>query len=184
MGPLKNKPNAIGATLLLLALCLLTGCQSWYKRGADGAQLANDKQRCQNETGTSSGQAFSDCMQQAGWHQTTKTPKPVRVDRVDVTDADAQDTTPMVTGDTKPSETTSEPHETTFESPEVTSDTPVSSVQADSVGAWFKFGASTEQLERDQGLCRGAAEQPETVFMDCMQRKGWRPVGSRPSPQR
>jgi hypothetical protein len=184
MGPLKNKPNAIGASLLLLALCLLMGCQSWYKRGADGAQLTKDKQQCQSETGASSGQAFSDCMQQAGWHQTTKAAKPARVDREDAADADAQETTPMVTVDTKPHKTTSEPPETTFESPEVTSDTPVSSVQADSVGAWFKFGASTEQLERDQGLCRDTSEQTEAVFMACMQRKGWRPVGSRPSPQR
>jgi len=176
MTSLKSTPNFTVTFLLLLAFCLLAGCQSWYKRGAGGAELAEDKQLCKSKTGSASGQAFSDCMQRAGWHQTGQAQMTTRKDRENPTVEDVRVASPDTTIDSA--------------STEVAPDTPappdtsVSTVHADSVGAWFKFGAGTEQLKEDQALCRETSAQPETGFMSCMKSKGWRPVGSRPSPGR
>jgi len=170
------------SNILLLSL-LLTACQTWYKRGAGGDQLAEDQQRCQDETGTSSGQAFSGCMQRAGWHHGDKASGVIQKDNVD---------TPAVNVTAKPA--TVQPDQEATENTTITGDAPSKAayaeevstvrddpVQPESVGAWFKLGANTDQLEHDQALCEKAKAQE---FMQCMQSKGWHAVGTRLSPNR
>jgi hypothetical protein len=61
-------PKLLLSALALINLLVITACTAWYKPGADEEDLTMEQQRCEKETNASSGQAFIDCMEAAGWH--------------------------------------------------------------------------------------------------------------------
>ena len=66
----KHLPLKFGS----IAIVLLTACTAWYKPGADEEELAADQQRCTDETDTSAGHEFVECMKRAGWHHSHMSP--------------------------------------------------------------------------------------------------------------
>lgn len=144
---------------LIFLLTGLAACQSWYKRGAGGEQLATDQRQCK----TSSGADFTDCMQAAGWR--TKEPSKKTVEQ-----QKPQKPVPVPAALPLPAAESHDTRNTPIEEP------------TKPTGAWFKFGASAEQLQHDQAGCQNTAQVDDTtapLFTDCMHSKGWRAIGTR-----
>jgi len=92
------------------------------------------------------------CMQRAGWQQSD----------ISATVIDTGDATPTDQPDSSPAT--------------VLPGIPGKPSEQNKVGGWSQFGADTEQLESDQSQCRQHGADKK-MFKQCMQRKGWHPVG-------
>lgn len=173
-------PKHLALKLLLITIVPLTACKAWYKAGADETDLTLDQQRCTDQTRASTGKVFVECMERAGWHHTnmsaavneSESASP-SVAEVEVTPATIQrhNTAPDKTIATKAGapETTH-----TTESPDGTE----KPAELRHVGGWVQFGADTERLRDARAQCNKSGVGSET-FNECMQNKGWRPIGIR-----
>ena len=163
--------------LVLVALLSLSACKTWHKLGADHEDLTADQQRCENETGTSAGVVFVECMERAGWYHSNMTAKVTEPDSVStVTDeklviplqGQSDNESPqeaIETGDSAPDND---------HTPEL-SHTRQSGAGIRRVEGWAQLGADSDQLEEDKAQCHATAAGSE-AFSGCMQSKGWTPL--------
>ena len=161
-------------TVLLITLLPLTACKTWYKPGANEADLSMDQQRCTQEAQASTGQHFAACMERAGWGYTDSS----------VTDSTSEAGGPSVVEDeTKPpnvqrhEDSADRTTHTAIASPATTRSKELSSGtktpdQPRRPGGWMQFGADAGQLETAKAECNEANAGSET-FKACMQAKGW-----------
>lgn len=169
-----NKKRGLPIALAVLAMVFgLGACQTWYKPGAGGDQLASDQALCESQAGSRSAPSFADCMQAEGWSRVDTAPpatdsasKPVRSGvAVTATKTRAVEKQPT---SIKSSHSTEITVGTTHEPSHVAHVVP---------GAWFKYGANTRELELDKQACTPAgASDPDYA---CMYDRGWRAVGKR-----
>lgn len=154
-------------TLVPIVAISLASCKTWMKPGADGDMLAEDRQRCKQETGMSTGPEFIECMELLGWYHG---------DTSDERSDPVQTASPSVE---------IEEAQTVVKDDETSSDTPVASEGQGPVsvpeaaprqaGNWIRFGEETEPLEAAKAQCDSANVVGESVD-ECMQSKGWRQI--------
>jgi hypothetical protein len=147
--------------LLILALVPLSGCKTWYRPASNQEDLAADRQRCADETGTSSGQAMIACMERLGWRHS---------------DTDSRES--AVTED----ETRGAAGQKAIAAPQSALGTPApSQVSSDAAGeaegqpagprdGWIQFGADSDGLNNARAHCDAAQDQS---FDECMRSLGW-----------
>lgn len=142
----------------------LTSCKTWYKPGADEEALTADQQRCEDETGASTGNIFLGCMRRAGWHHSNGS--------VAATESEAVMPS-VVEAETAQSEARRD-----NALPDEAEVIPAETVHAPGrrhVGGWIQFGENAGQLEDARAQCDKAGTGGKT-FNECMQVKGWRPI--------
>jgi hypothetical protein len=166
--------------ILLIITLSLSACKAWYKAGADEGDLTAARQRCEDETRTSAGSAFVECMERAGWHHArllgtasdseTGGPSDTEIEtslqngQRDKADSDKSNVPIVAPRSTPPigelSENLNEP------------------AQAREFSGWIQVGEGAAQLGDAKGRCDEAGV-PRKKFYDCMKDQGWRPVGIR-----
>ena len=166
----------VQVSFLLSAVLVLSGCKTWYRAGADGEDLARDQQRCEVQTGTSSGAQFLECMQGSGWNHMNRAAPGVAAESAPVgasvagPDAAQPATRPDKAFPDTPTESGVSGRE-----PGTTTGSPGGTGKPDpgrSPGLWIQRGAVAEPLEDALAHC-GEAGAPEQTFYECMRAKGW-----------
>jgi len=170
-------PRNLSLSFLLIAILPLTACKTWYKAGANDEDLSADQQRCEAETEASTGKAFVECMQRAGWQYAD----------LSATASDSQSVSPSlneagaapsaVQGDAA---SASKATVTERGSPEATartaaSDEPEMPAQPRQPGGWIQFGGDAGQLKNARAACDESGAGSES-FNECMRAKGWRRI--------
>ncbi len=156
--------------ILLVTIVPLVACKTWYKPGADGDTLAEDQQHCENETLTSTGQVFIDCMKHLGWHHadTSDTVSGSGSTVVHST-AEVGAAQPVAQDDKSPEEKIPA---------EVPAPVNTGAAGPREFGGWVQFGEETDQLANAKLRCDKADASDESLS-ECMQGKGWRPINFR-----
>jgi hypothetical protein len=155
--------------ILLVTIMPLVACKTWYKPGADGDTLAEDQQHCVNETLTSTGQVFTNCMKTLGWHYGDTSETVSGSESTVHSTADVGAARPVAQDDKSPEE-----------NPPTEVPAPVNTRAAGpgEFGGWVQFGEETDQLANAKLKCDKADTSDES-FSECMQSKGWRPINFR-----
>jgi hypothetical protein len=128
-------------------------------------------------------------MEQAGWYHTEMTAKVIEPDDPDPAPVgvgtapgplpDQSDRISIgrsVQPEIGPAEAVDTKSVTAVDTESVVEELPQRQITTHKVGGWAQLGADSEQLEEDKLQCRetGAGE---AAFNECMQGKGWRPLG-------
>ncbi len=165
-------------TLLLFILLPLTACKTWYKPGANEADLATDQERCAEETLASTGPLFGACMARAGWRYTDISsaatdgkPGNVSVVEDEARAPGVQGHNTGIAGKTTETGLTAGGTTRTTELPVE----PKLPAQPRHPRGWMKFGADAGQLETAKVECDETGADSET-FTTCMQAKGWHSI--------
>lgn len=149
-----------------VVLFSLASCKTWYKPGADEESLSVDQQRCEQETGESSGEHYMDCLKRAGWgyHDTSAASED--------SGPDSSSRAPLATPEVQQDQASPVDMPSAGESgaPPV-----VSNAGSQGTAGWIQFGEDTVQLESAKAQCDATGAGSE-AFKKCMQGKGWRPI--------
>jgi hypothetical protein len=156
-------------------LMSLAACKTWYKAGASEEDLSRDQQRCEDETGTSSGGAFLACMQRMDWRRAEWSSAGTDAGNAHPAGGAGAATPSTGPTDTLPLEQGNATAPSTTPRGAVLGEETEQPSGAPAPEAWVQFGAGAEQLELAKAEC-GKAGAGSTSFSDCMHAKGWRQV--------
>lgn len=171
-------PKIVTRGSVISLVLWLAACKTWYKPGAEGEDFDQAQLHCEEQTGSSEGKQFLQCMQQSGWTQSRFS---ASIEN-DTAVPDASLSAPATSEVPSESAAATSPRASTL--PERhqqpgnnAADTKTgTSPHPASIIGWYQFGADEDELDEDRTVCEHETGS-HGAFIHCMKRRGWKPMG-------